>query len=94
MSTVSGENSVRPNYAREPRRPGLRGRKLVLTCINEHRVPDAERYTLLLHVWQCKECGERRRKYTWFCAPLLQEGWEWLVWGLRKIYGYTIKRCP
>ena len=90
MSTVSGPESVRFNPVRSRTRPGLRGRRLVLTCLNEHRVPEAERVTLLVHDWRCKECGERGRKYTWYCAPLAREGWEWMVWGLRKAYEYIL----
>jgi hypothetical protein len=38
MSTISGEESVRPNPAPRQTRPGLTGRKLVLMCANEHRI--------------------------------------------------------
>jgi hypothetical protein len=38
MSTISGEESVRPNWAPRRTRPGLTGRRLVLMCANEHRI--------------------------------------------------------
>ncbi len=86
MSTVSGEDSVRLNPAKRRISPGQRGRRLVLTCINQHIVPERVRYLLPGERWRCKECGTRRRTYIWLCAPLLHVVWEWLVSGCTWIF--------
>jgi hypothetical protein len=84
MSTISGEESVRPNPAPRQTRPGLTGRKLVLMCANEHRIPEGERQQMNPWLVRCKECGTTGRRWVWLCAPLWLEGWEWLIWGMRN----------
>lgn len=94
MSTISGSEAVEINLAPRRTRPGLRGRRLVLTCDNEHQVPESERVCLPLAGWRCKECGSTGRKHTWLCAPLWLEGWEWFLWGmewLRSSYSRAVE---
>ena len=83
MSTVSGEESVRPNLAPRQGWPGHRGRRLVLTCELEHRVPRHLHVQMIPFYARCPQCGSYRRKWTWMPAPLWLDGWDWLIWGAR-----------
>lgn len=83
MSTISGEESVRINPAPRRQRPGLKGRRLILTCMNEHRVPVAAQIQQGAWMTRCKECGSTGRKWTWTYAPMWLEIWEWIVWVLK-----------
>ena len=87
MSTVSGEESVQVNLSPRRTRPGLRGRRLVLMCANDHLVPgtEAQQIAGLFSSWRCSECGSRFRKWVFLCAPLWLEVWEWVVCGVRKL---------
>ncbi len=91
MSTVSGAESVKFNPSPRRLRPGRGGRRRVVTCRYGHLVPERERFVLpwpsdpLFPGWRCRECGTRWREWNWFCAPVLQEAREWLVWGWRKL---------
>lgn len=94
MSTISGEESVLFNPAPRRTRPGLRGQRWVLMCINEHIVPDNEKQQIdgLFHGWRCKECGTRYRKHEYLCAPLLQEAWEWIVWSFSFLVPWRARK--
>ncbi len=87
MSTVSGEESVRTNPAPRRTRPGLRDRRLVLLCKNEHLVPSNEKQQIdgLFSNWRCARCGTIYRKWEWICAPLWKEGLEWILWAANSI---------
>ena len=60
-----------------------RGRRLVLTCELEHRVPRHLHVQMIPFYARCPQCGSYRRKWTWMPAPLWLDGWDWLIWGAR-----------
>lgn len=84
MSTISGADGVELDLRPlPPRRPGLNGRKLVLMCANEHRLPAGQKQQMSPWLMRCPECGTTGRRWVWLCAPLWKEGWEWLLWCFR-----------
>lgn len=87
MSTVSGETSVLPNPTPRRTRPGLTGRRLVLLCGNEHRLPPFTKQQITPGLTQCSECGTTSRKWVFLCAPLWQEGLEWIFHFARGLFG-------
>ena len=82
MSTITGEAGVRPNPVPRQTRPGLRGRRLVLMCSNEHPLPWGTKQQLTPYLLRCPQCGTTGRKWVFLCAPLYLEAWEWLAFGV------------
>ena len=93
MSTVPSDTPLVFNPARPLTPPGLRGRRLRLTCEFGHLVPARERIALSGPDWSCRypshlmqPCGSRRRQWTWSPAPLHRAAWHWAAWSLRRLF--------